>query len=122
MDLAHLQCGPMDHSRWLTAANRTLKLWTCNHSLEGEDVTNLEMVVEWLVGCYYPMWFAIKINHHWLYGPYHVLHQLSLFRQQREVVQNFTVNTIKEEAGMLTLKWCCKLCYTVRKRQIGDLQ
>ena len=52
------------------------------------------MVVEWLVGCYFPMWFRIKINHHWMNGPYHVLHQLSLLRQQREVLQHFTVEAI----------------------------
>ena len=90
-----MKCGPINHTRWLTTANRTVKLWTSENGLEGEDLENLEMVVEWLVGCYYPMWFKIKINHHWLNGPYHVLHQLSLLRQQREVVQHFTVEAIQ---------------------------
>jgi hypothetical protein len=73
----------------------TVKLWTSEHGLKGGDLENLEMMVEWLVGCYYPMWFAIKIHHHWLNGPHHVLHQLSLLRQHREVVQHFTVDAVR---------------------------
>ena len=65
-DHAALQCGTMDHSRWLTTANRVMKLWMSEHGLQDEDLGNLKAVLEWLVGCYYPMWFQIKSHHHWL--------------------------------------------------------
>jgi hypothetical protein len=61
-----------------------MKLWMCEHNLQGPDLENLKAVVEWLVGCYYPMWFHIKSQHHWLHGPSHILKQLILLRKQRE--------------------------------------
>ena len=41
VDLALMKCGPIDHSRWLTTANRTVKLWTSEHGLDGEDLEDL---------------------------------------------------------------------------------
>ena len=93
-DLANLKCGPTNHARWLTTANRILSLWLQKYNFHGTEFKNLEMLVEWLVGCYYPMWFRIKIHHHWLQGPHHILANISMWRQQKKVVIYITKDTV----------------------------
>ena len=34
-DLALLKIGPVNHSRWLTTANRLCRIWVSKHELEG---------------------------------------------------------------------------------------
>jgi hypothetical protein len=94
-DLANLKCGKLDHARWLTTANALSMLWMRQHGLIGQDLENLRMIIQWLVGSYYPMWFQIKSQHHWLQGPHHVLHQLKLWRLQDAEVQYYTLDTVQ---------------------------
>lgn len=55
-ELANRQPGKMAHSRWLTCANRILRLYisTVNPS------DNLQMLVNYVVKAYAPIWFLIK--------------------------------------------------------------
>lgn len=55
-ELANRQPGKMAHSRWLTTANRILRLYISTlHPTE-----NLKLLVNYVVKAYAPMWFLIK--------------------------------------------------------------
>ena len=45
---------------------------------KGKDLKNLEMIVEFIVAVYYPMWFDANIKYHLTNGPYLVLKQIKL--------------------------------------------
>ena len=88
----------MCHSRWLTTANRLMRLWVSQHSLEGRELENLRLIVEYIVGIYVPMWFEIKVKHSCVYGPDHVLKQLQLLRLQKKKVQRLVEKHVKRSA------------------------
>ena len=96
--LAHLEIGPVCHSRWLTTALRFLRIWISKHGLKGKKLQNLRMIVEFIVGVYLPNWFNIKVKHSWVEGPRHVLYQLELLRSQRKKVLDLVMPTIRRSA------------------------
>ena len=98
VELDSLACGKIDHARWLTTANRFLVLWTKKHGFEEENLENLQMIVMWIVGSYFPMWFHMKIHHHWINGHKHLLQQIVLWREQPELSMAFTHDTIQRGA------------------------
>ena len=73
--------GPVDHSRWLTTANRFLDLWTRVHGLVGQDLANLKQICLFILGVYYKMWFAIKRSHTLVDGARHMLKQVQLVQK-----------------------------------------
>ena len=73
MDLANMDIGPICHSRWLTTANRLLRTWVGKHGFKGKDLASLKMIVEFIVGVYYPIWFEVKVKHNFIDGPRHLL-------------------------------------------------
>ena len=83
-DLAALEIGPVNHSRWLTTANRFLRMYCSKNGFSGKDERNLNLIVE----VYFPMWFNIKVHHSWLEGPRHALHQVKLVNLQQKEVQD----------------------------------
>src|SRR6218665_1135084 len=62
-DLALLKIGPVSHSRWLTTANRFCRIYVSKHGLSGKTLINLRLIVEYIVGIYYPCLFNIKVKH-----------------------------------------------------------
>ena len=54
VDLANLDIGPLCHSRWLTTAYRFMRLYVCKHGFTGKNLTNLKLIVEFIIGVYYP--------------------------------------------------------------------
>lgn len=56
IDLAMRNPGCVNHSRWLTTANRILRLYVS----EKEPTENLKTLVTFIIRVYAPMWFAIK--------------------------------------------------------------
>ena len=84
--LGLLEIGPVNHSRWLTTANRLFRIWISVHRLKGKNLKNLRMIVEYIVGVYYLCWFNIKVKHCWIEGPRHILFQLDQIRHQQETV------------------------------------
>ena len=56
VDLALRNPGLLNHSRWLTTANRILRLYI---SLDSPSC-NLKTLVTFIIRVYAPMWFAIK--------------------------------------------------------------
>lgn len=67
-DLAVKDPGPLRHSRWLTCANRVLRLYVS----KSKPTKNLKMLVNYILNTYAPVWFNIKMNHSVKYGPKHV--------------------------------------------------
>lgn len=57
-DLANLEPGNLCHSRWLTAANRTLRVYVSTE-IPSE---NLKVIVKFILKVYAPSWFRIKMN------------------------------------------------------------
>jgi hypothetical protein len=96
--LALLEIGPLNHSRWLTTANRLLRLWVSKHGLERKNLKNLKCIVEFIIGVYYPCWFNVKVKHSWIEGPRHILFQLDCLKNQRKEVLDIVIPTVKRSA------------------------
>lgn len=96
--MALLEIGPVSHSRWLTTANRLLRLWVSKHGLKGKNLKNLQFIVEFIIGVYYPCWFNIKVKHSWIEGPKHILFQMHCLRSQRKEVLDIVMPTVKRSA------------------------
>ena len=58
IDLSRRNPGKQAHSRWLTTANRILRLYISKKSPK----ENLKILAEFIVKVYGPMWFYIKMN------------------------------------------------------------
>lgn len=97
-DLALLEIGPVNHSRWLTTANRLCRMWVSKHGLKGKTRTNFRLIIEYIVGVYFPCWFNIKVKHSWIEGPRHILYQLQMVSQQNKAVVEAVLPTIKRSA------------------------
>ena len=76
VDLANMDIGPVNHSRWLTTANRFMRLYVSKHGFKGKNLTNLKLIVEFIVGVYYPLGFEAKVKNNFTEGPKLVLKQL----------------------------------------------
>ena len=96
--LALLEIGPINHSRWLTTANRLLRLWVAKHGLKGKHLKNLQFIVEFIIGVYYPCWFNVKVKHSWTEGPRHILFQLDCLKSQRKEVLDLVMPTVRRSA------------------------
>ena len=57
------------------------------HGFKGKNLTNQRMIVELIVGVYYPVWFDVKVRNCFVNGPRHLLKQLELVRMQKKKVQ-----------------------------------
>lgn len=68
-DLAAKDPGPISHSRWLTCANRVLRLYVSQSSPTFE----LKTLANYIVKTYAPVWFDIKKNWTVKDGPKHIL-------------------------------------------------
>src|SRR5207253_1076375 len=55
-DLAYRSPGKMAHSRWLTTANRILRLYVST----AEPPDDLKVLAEYVIKVYVPSWFEIK--------------------------------------------------------------
>ena len=69
VDLANMDIGPVNHSRWLTTANRFIRLSVSKDGFKGKNLTNLQLIVEFIVGVYYPLWFEAKVKNNFTEGP-----------------------------------------------------
>lgn len=64
-DLAIRDPGPLSHSRWLTTANRTLRLYLS----EENPTSELQEIVVFILKSYMPMWFSIRTSKYFTDGP-----------------------------------------------------
>lgn len=80
-DLAFQKPGPVCHSRWLTTANRILRLYVATENPTG----NLVTLATFVMSVYSPMWFNIKTKSACTEGSRHLwrLIQYSRYLEQR---------------------------------------
>ena len=98
-DLFLLAIGNVSLARWLTTANRFLKMWVSIHNFKGKDMKNLEAIIEFIIKVYYTMWFNIKKAHKVVDGPRHVLMQINLVKQiSQKAVKNIVMPRVESTA------------------------
>jgi hypothetical protein len=90
-NLKSKEIGPHSHARWLNFANRICLLWCSEIVLSVEETYNLQLLVEFIVGVYAPLWFEIKVKWKWTEGPNHILKQLKLLCHQRLKVKDIVM-------------------------------
>ncbi|XP_031339102.1 uncharacterized protein LOC116167737 isoform X2 [Photinus pyralis] len=71
-DLANKQPGKLAHSRWLTCANRILRLYVGT----AKPSQSLVELAEFVIKVYAPTWFDIKLMPSCRYGPQHILNMI----------------------------------------------
>ena len=81
-------CGPLCHARWLTTAQRIMLLWTRKHGLTGENLKTLELLVRFCLDFYFKLFFDIKVKHHIVDAPYHILTGLRILKKQPKKVKD----------------------------------
>ena len=62
-NLANLEIGPVNHSRWLTTACRFCRIYVSKHGLSKKNEQNLRLIVEFIISVYFSNWFNIKVKH-----------------------------------------------------------
>ena len=60
--------GALNHSRWLTTANRILRFYVS----QANQFTSLILIAEFIMKVYAPMWFRIKCNSSVVNGAKHL--------------------------------------------------
>lgn len=68
--LAAKQPGKMSHARWLTTANRILRLYVATE----KPSYDLNILTEYVIKVYATTWFLIKYKSACKYGPQHLFH------------------------------------------------
>ncbi|XP_060801595.1 uncharacterized protein LOC132902031 [Amyelois transitella] len=76
LNLANIAPGPLNHSRWLTTANRILRLYATKTDPE----ENLVILATFVMRVYGPMWFTIKCNPSCTNGAKHLWQTIALSR------------------------------------------
>lgn len=75
-DLAKKNPGKLSHARWLTLANRVLRLYVATN----EPSENLKTLVLYIMRVYAPMWFRIKLEPLCTSGAKHLFNMIYLSR------------------------------------------
>lgn len=81
-DLSHKNPGPLCHSRWLTCANRILRLYAATEM----PSRNLDVLATFVIKVYAPTWFNIKLKSSCLDGPKHLLEMIKRSRYLPEEI------------------------------------
>ena len=79
-------------------ANRFCRMWVSKHGFKGKAAKNLRLIVEYIVGVYYPTWFNYKVRNSWLQGPQICLEQLHLILKQDKQVQKIVLPRLESTA------------------------
>ena len=93
-DLGKHSPGSLNHARWLTTANRILRLYVSTVHPEKHLIT----LVNFVMKVYVPMWFEIKANPYVASGARHISNAISLVKQQSEEVQKIVVPVLQRNA------------------------
>ena len=80
--------GAISHARWLTTANRVLRLYVSANEIDFnlDDLETLKQLVHYIVGCYAPVYFDIKNKPSLTDGSRHYFQLVKLSRQLPQVV------------------------------------
>ena len=93
-DLAHRKPGKMAHSRWVTTANRLLRLYISTNNPSKKFLS----IVNYIMQVYVPMWFAIRQSSSFANGPKHVLKTIEQTRTLGDDVCNIVYPVIQSNA------------------------
>jgi hypothetical protein len=93
-DLAKRSPGCLNHARWLTTANRILRLYVSSN----EPSQSLITLVEFVMLVYIPMWFKIKANPYVQSGAMHLYQTAKLMKEQSIAVQKIVFPVLQRNA------------------------
>lgn len=93
-DLAVRNPGPLCHSRWLTCANRVLRLFISQTSPTNE----VKILVNYIMKTYAPVWFDIKRYQSVKYGPKHIFKVIQTTRQFPDDIKKIIDPVIQRNA------------------------
>jgi len=63
-------------------------MWTRKHGLIGENLKTLELLVNFCLDYYFKLYFNIKVRHHIVDAPYHILTALRILKTQPKTVRD----------------------------------
>ena len=93
-NLEHRNPGPLNHSRWLTTANRILRLYiACQQPTE-----QLITLVTFIMRVYAPTWFKIKCNPSYMSGPKNLWFMISASRYLPDELKSIIDPVIQRNA------------------------
>lgn len=108
--------GKLNHSRWLTTANRILRLYTATTKPSEE----LIILTTFIIKVYAPMWFNIKLHSSCIYGAKHVFETIQLCGYLPEAQKSIVYPVIQRngyfghpENLLLCMLW--DDCFNIRK-------
>ena len=93
-DLANKDPGKLAHSRWLTCANRILRLYVGTK----KSSENLRELAIFIMKVYAPTWFDIKMKPSCKHGPIHVFNMIKRSLYLREELKDIVLKTIQRNA------------------------
>ncbi|KAK0067238.1 hypothetical protein Bpfe_003336 [Biomphalaria pfeifferi] len=93
-ELARRNPGKMAHSRWLTTANRILRLYISQQN----PTHSLQMLATYIMQVYAPVWFAIKSKPSCVDGTKHIWLTVHLSRSLPTEVKNIIDPVIQRNA------------------------
>lgn len=93
-ELANRQPGNMSHSRWLTTANRILRLYIGT----SEPTQQLRVLVYYIMKVYAPIWFQIKRHSSCEMGPKHLFNLMQYSRCLSEEIKSVVDPVIQRNA------------------------
>ncbi|GBP52842.1 hypothetical protein EVAR_39005_1 [Eumeta japonica] len=90
--LANIKPRPLNHFRWLTTANRILRLYVSKTDPEEK----LVILATYVMKVYAPMWFTIKSNPSCINGAKHLWQTISLSRYLNPDLKKIVDNVIQQ--------------------------
>jgi len=93
-ELGRRNPGKMAHSRWLTTANRILRLYVATVDPSPE----LKLLTTFVVKVYVQVWFAVKTKPSCKDGPKHLMQMIQLSRQFSDQVRHVIDPVIQRNA------------------------
>ena len=97
-NMQYMKCGTLNHARWTTGGERILFLWTRIRDFSEDNELVLELLVRFVAGFYFKLFFDIRVKSTIVDGPYHILTILRLLRTQNHQVKNVITPYIQSEA------------------------
>lgn len=94
VELLNRNPGKVSHARWLTLANRILRLYISSES----PCENLKDLTHYIIKVYSPLWFEIKCNSSCQNGARHVFQTIKLSRYLRPDLKSIIDPVIQRNA------------------------
>jgi hypothetical protein len=117
-DLATRQPGKMSHARWLTTANRVLRLYIATE----QPTTELKQLAEFVIKVYARLWFSIKTKSSCKYGAFHVWEMIHYSRYLDESMKQVIHPVIQRNAYFAhpeNLLLCMLVDHRTHVRELG---